>query len=369
MTDALLYQIALTLMPQIGPATARVLVGYCGGAEEVFRASRRELLKIPGVGPVLMDSIAHANDVLTQAEREMRFLEAHGIQAVFFTDNRYPARLKPYNTSPALLYFKGSAIEWLNAQRIVSIVGTRQPTDYGRAVCEELIEGLQCYDVVVVSGLAFGIDVTAHRKAISSGMPNIAVLGHGLGRIYPAQHRAVAQRIAEHGGLLTEFTHAMGPEREHFPMRNRIIAAMCDALIVVETGNAGGSLITAELAHQYDREIFAVPGRLRDGKSAGCNRLIRTNMAQLLESAADIAEAFHWQERGKLRAIQQELFLELSTEEQRLVDIIRSHPQIAVDELVALSEYTPGQMAALLLGLEFKGLVRTLPGKRYELLR
>lgn len=200
-------------------------------------------------------------------------------------------------------------------------------------------------------------------------MPNVAVLGHGLSHIYPAEHRSVALRIAENGGLLTEFSHKEGPEREHFPMRNRIIAALCDALVIVETGAAGGSMITANLAAQYGREIFAVPGRLRDVKSAGCNRLIRTGIATLIESAADIAVALNWSEKDKVRAVQAQLFVDLSPAEQALVDVIRARPQIPVDELALATQCTSGQLAALLLGLEFKGIVRALPGKRYELVR
>lgn len=368
-SGALLYQIALTFLPQVGAVTARTLVSYCGGAEEVFRASRKELLKIPGIGPVILQSIAEADAALKQAEEEIRFLKTQQVEAVFYTDSRYPVRLKQHSDSPVLLYFKGSALDVLNAQRVVSVVGTRQPTEYGRAVCEELVEGLRAYEVTVVSGLAFGIDAMAHRKAIAMNMPNIAVLGHGLSRIYPAEHRSLALRIAENGGLLTEFAHHVGPDREHFPMRNRIIAGLCDALIVVETGASGGSMITANLASQYGREIFAVPGRLRDAKSVGCHHLIRNNIASLIESAEDVAVALHWQQKGQTRAVQPSLFVDLSPAEQTVVDIIRERPQIAIDELTLAAHLAPGQLAALLLGLEFKGIVRTLPGKRYELVR
>ncbi len=369
MGNSLLYQIALTLLPQVGAVTARTLVGYCGGAEEVFRAPRRELLRIPGIGPVIVENIRRAGDLMKQAEAELHFIEKNGISAVFYTDSRYPARLKQFADSPILLYFKGSSIDVLHAPRIVSIVGTRQPTDYGRAVCESLVEALQTYRVVIVSGLAFGIDATAHRKALSANMPNVAVLGHGLGCIYPAEHRQLALRIGENGGLLTEFPFQAGPEREHFPMRNRIIAALCDALVIVETATSGGSMITANLAAQYGREIFAVPGRLNDPKSAGCNYLIRTQKATLLESAADIAEALNWVHPGPTNAHQPELFLNLSPDEENVVNIIRQHPQIPIDELSAATAYSPGQLAALLLNLEFRGIVRMLPGKRYEVVR
>lgn len=366
MTDRLLHQVALTLLPQVGAITAKTLVSYCGSAEGVFRASRRELLKIPGIGPGIATSIGMSS-ALAKAEEELRFLEQYGVQAIFYTDERYPARLRQNPDCPALLYFKGSDVSLLSARRIVAVVGTRQPTEYGRAVCEELVEGLRAYDAVVVSGLAFGIDVTAHRKATALGMPNIAVLGHGLGKVYPAEHRSIALKLTENGGLLSEYTHHTGPDREHFPMRNRIIAGLCDALLVVETANSGGSMITAELAGQYERDIFAVPGRLRDPKSAGCNRLIRTNRAKLIESAADFADALGWSENGRERAVQHQLFLDLTPAETRLVEVIRARPLIPIDELAEASNCTPGELAALLLGLEFKGMVRTLPGKRYEM--
>ncbi|MFN0015151.1 MAG: DNA-processing protein DprA [Saprospiraceae bacterium] len=366
MTDRQLYQIALTLLPQVGAITAKTLVSYCGSAEAVFRASRRELVKIPGIGPGIAAGIA-LSSALTKAEEELRYLEQYSVSAIFYTDEQYPARLRQNADCPALLYFKGSSADLLGAQRMVAVVGTRQPTDYGRAICEEIVEGLRAYNVVVVSGLAFGIDVAAHRKATALDIPNIAVLGHGLSKVYPAEHRSVALKITENGGLLSEYTHETGPDREHFPMRNRIIAGLCDALLVVETANAGGSMITAELAGQYQRDIFAVPGRLRDAKSAGCNRLIRDNRARLTESAADIAAALGWEVDGKSRGKQQQLFLNLTPAETSLIEVIRNRPQIPIDELTLAAQCSPGDLARLILGLEFKGVVRTLPGKRYEM--
>lgn len=366
MTNRLHYQIALTLVPQIGAVTAKTLVSYCGSAEAVFRSSKKELLKIPGIGPGIIESIGHPA-ALQQAEKELYFLEQYGVEALFYTDERFPVRLRQNADCPAILYFKGSGAELLNARRIVAIVGTRQPTEHGRAICEELTEGLQPYDVVIVSGLAYGIDITAHRKAAMLGVPNIAVLGHGLSKVYPSQHRATALKLIENGGLLTEYTHDTGPDREHFPMRNRIIAGLCDALLVVETATSGGSMISAELAGQYERDIFAVPGRLRDPKSAGCNMLIKTNRAKLCENAADIATALGWNEAGRQKTIQTQLFLDLNPSETTLVELIRRQPQIPIDELTHAAQFSPGELASLLLGLEFKGLVRTLPGKRYIL--
>lgn len=361
---SLLHQIALTQVPQVGAVTAKMLVSYCGSAEAVFHAKKSELIKIPGIGLTVVEHLRRA-DALALAEREVDFLERHKIEAIFYTDERYPFRLRQCYDCPALLFFKGSSPQLLTAPRIVAVVGTRQPTEQGKALCEEIIEGLQPYNVVIVSGLAFGIDVAAHRKASSLDIPNVGVLGHGLGSIYPSAHRSTALRMIENGGLLSEYISSTKPDRDHFPMRNRIIAGLCDALIVVETGVSGGSVISAHLANQYEREVFAVPGRVRDAKSIGCNRLIKNNEARLLESATDLAEIMGWQENGQSRSIQAQLFFDLTPREQNLLDIIRQHPEIAVDQLSIAAQWSPGELAAVILSLEFKGAVRTLPGKRY----
>lgn len=367
MSDSLLHQIALTLVPQVGAVTAKVLVSYCGSAEAVFRARRQELLKIPGIGPTVVDCLQQA-EPLQQAERELVFLEKHGVIPLFYTHERYPMRLRQCHDSPAMLFFQGSAVELLNADRVVAIVGTRQPTDYGKAMCEEIVEGLKPYNVLIVSGLAYGIDITAHRKATALNIPNIGVLGQGLASIYPAQHRATATKMLEQGGLLTEYVAATQPDREHFPMRNRIIAGLCDALLVVESAVSGGSMISAELAAGYEREVFALPGRVKDPKSAGCNLLIKSTRAKLVESAADLAAALQWPEPGKSAVLQIKLFLDLSPAESRLLDLIRQTPDIPIDQLSPAASLPPGELAALLLGLEFKGAIRTLPGKRYRVM-
>ncbi|MBL7804201.1 MAG: DNA-protecting protein DprA [Saprospiraceae bacterium] len=366
MTDSLLHQIALTLLPQVGPVTAKLLVSYCGSAENVFRASRRELLRIPGIGPAVADNLRTAVPLL-QAEKELVFLEKHEVAALFYTDNRYPARLRQIADGPALVYFKGSDTALLGAERIVAIVGTRQPTEYGRMACEELVNGLKTYGAVVVSGLAYGIDIAAHRQATAQGIANIGVLGHGLGSIYPSHHRPVALKMIEHGGLLSEYVHDAKPDRDHFPMRNRIIAGLCDALVVVETATSGGSMISAEFAVQYAREVFAFPGRVTDPKSAGCHLLLKTERARLLENAADLAAVMGWAEAGRESARQLVLPLDLDPAETLLVDLIRRQPEIAVDELAQAAGLPPGELAAAVLALEFKGVVRTLPGKRYVL--
>ncbi len=365
MADNLLHQIALSLVPQVGAVTAKTLVQYCGSAEAVFQSSRSALLKIPGIGAVVADQIKNELP-LRRAEREITFLEANGVKAVFFTDPAYPFRLKQCYDCPAILFFKGTTLDLLNADRMVGIVGTRQPTELGKALCEEFVEGLMAYKVVVVSGLAYGVDVTAHRKASSLGVPNIGVLGHGLGSIYPSEHRQVAAKMLEQGGLLSEYISEVKPDREHFPMRNRIIAGMVDALLVVETAASGGSMITADLARQYARDIFAIPGRVRDAKSAGCNYLIKNDVARLVESAEEIALSMRWDDAHTVaRGVQTALLLDLPPEEQLVLGIVQTQPEIAIDALVRTADLPSGVVANAILNLEFKGIIRTLPGKRY----
>lgn len=363
--DSLLYQIALTMVPQVGAVTVKTLVSYCGSAEAVFRAGKKELQRIPGIGPALRQTLANTSAPLAQAERELGFMEQYGVEAIFYTDPRYPARLRQCQDGPAILYFKGNDVQLLDMPRVLAIVGTRQPSEQGKALCEEIVEGLLPYNVLIVSGLAFGVDVTAHRKATALGIPNIGALGHGLASLYPPQHRSIAQKMIENGGLLSEYPHDARPDREHFPMRNRIISGLSDAVLVVETAESGGSMITVDCAERHGREVFALPGRPHDPKSKGCNRLIKNERAKLAESAADIAMRMQWDEPAGSRPIQTQLFLDLSPVEKALVDIIRERPEIPIDQLTLAAQLSPGELASRILDLEFKGLLRTLPGKRY----
>ena len=363
--DSLQHQIALTLVPQIGAVTAKTLVSYCGSAEAVFRASKRELHKIPGIGPAIIEVLAASKEPLNKAEREITFMEQQGVQAVFYTDPAYPARLRQCQDSPAMFFFKGNSISVFDMPRVVAIIGTRQPSDHGKAICEEIVAGFQVYNVLIVSGLAFGVDVTTHRKASAIGIPNLGILGHGLGSIYPAQHRNIALRMIENGGLVSEYTHDAKPDREHFPMRNRIISGLSDVVLVVETANSGGSMITVQFAERHGREVFAVPGRPHDAKSLGCNLLIKSERAKLAESAADIAARMQWDEPGKPRPRQAQLFQDLNPTETMIVGLIRDKPEIPIDQLTLDTRLNPGELAAHILALEFKGIVRTLPGKRY----
>ncbi|MCB0632037.1 MAG: DNA-processing protein DprA [Saprospiraceae bacterium] len=364
--DELLYQIGLTQLPLVGPVNARQLIAYCGSARDVFTARKKELLLIPGIGEQIARSILE-QDVLQIAERELHFIEQHQIQALFYLHKDYPARLRAYNDAPVLLYYQGNA--GLDHPRTVAIVGTRKPSIQGLQSCEALVEGLRAYDVQIISGLAYGVDICAHRACLAAGVPTLGVLGHGLARIYPAGHRTVARQMCEQGGLLSEYTSITQPEREHFPMRNRIVAGLCDALIVVETARKGGSMITANFANDYNKDVFAFPGRRNDPHSEGCNLLIKSHRAALIESAEDIAYVMRWEENDQNRPIQTQLFIELSTEEKLIVDLLREQDTVGIDRLTLATQLKGSTLATLLLNLEFKGMIKTLPGKRYALIQ
>jgi DNA processing protein len=364
MENPLLYQIGLTLIPGIGDVNGKKLINWCGSAEAVFKASARELSAIPGIGPAIIRQIRNQN-VLHRAEEEIRFLEKHRVKAFFFQDENYPQRLLNCYDHPIMLYYKGDAD--LNQKRIIAFVGTRRATDYGRAQCRDLIDGLKEKEVLVVSGLAYGIDGCAHRHALETGISTVGVLGHGLDRIYPAPHRKLAEDMVHRGGgLLTEFMSKTNPDRENFPRRNRIVAGMVDAVVVVESDRKGGALITAELANNYNRDVFAVPGRLTDPFSSGCNFLIKTNKAALVQSADDIGYIMGWENRKIPDARQTSLFVELSETEKTVYRLLSENGTTGIDQLMIQSGLTPSVVSAVLLNLEFHGLVRSLPGKQYR---
>ena len=366
MNQNLTYQIALTKIPMVGLWTARLLIETCGSAEAVFSENKKTLTKIPRVSPGIVKNILEADPEALSAP-DISFINEHKIKPLFFTNPDYPSRLKPFSDSPMILYYKGKAN--LNADRIISIVGTRKPTEYGKMQCQEIVEGLAKYNVLVISGLAYGIDITAHQKCLSLQIPTVGVLGHGMSQIYPAAHKSIAARMFAEGGILTQFGPDKGPAREHFPMRNRVVAGMSDAVIVVETARKGGSMITAELANGYNKDVFAVPGRLNDRLSKGCNHLIKAHKAQLLESAEDLAYIMRWTEKEAAKQRQTALFQELSEDEKNILNLIGETNQINIDQLAYQAELNSSEMATLILQLEFKGLIKTLPGKRFVLVQ
>lgn len=361
MKDDLLYQIAITKIPLVGPVKAKNLISYCGGVKEIFNATAKELKSIPGIGQKLATNILK-QEVLAEAKKEIEFLRKYQVQPLFYLNDDYPHRLKHYTDCPVMLYYSGQAN--LNQERIIAIVGTRKPNAYGIRACEKIIGDLCEYQPLIISGLAYGIDITAHKHCIKKGIPTVGVLGHGLSRIYPHQHHQVARQMIRQGGLLTEYTSKTTPEREHFPMRNRIISGLCDALIVVQTGRKGGSIISAEIANTYHKEVFAIPGRVGDKQSEGCNHLIKSHKASLIESAADIAYSMGWDKPQTTPAKNKIL---LTSEEQKVYSLLKNTEAISIDKLTGVAQMESNQMAAILLHLEFKGVIQSMPGKRYAL--
>lgn len=364
--EDLLYKLALHSVEGVGSTRARQLLETYGDARSIFEVREKELTQHSWLPAPIAQQIA-GGQALLRAEAELRWIEQYEIQTFFIGDDNYPERLKRIHQPPTLLYYKGNAP--LNGLRTVGIIGTRKPSPKGLCQVERLVEELQPYQPLILSGLAYGIDIAAHRAALDQGLPTVGVMGHGLAYLYPTIHRSTAQAMLENGGLLTEYSFRTKPDPRHFPMRNRIVAALCDAIVVVETARKGGSIITAEYANNYNRDVFAIPGKPGEVKSEGCNWLIKSHKASLLESAKDLAYLLHWEETGKAHAEQLKLFEGLTAEEKIVVDLLKAHDALHIDRLSLESRLPHGQLATVLLEVECKGLIRTLPGKRYILKR
>lgn len=361
-----LYELALVCVPGVGAQTAKTLISYCGSAEEVFRNSRKALEQIPGIGEQIIDNLQDSQ-LLAKAEGELEKMEKEGLRLIYYNEPDYPQRLRPFFDCPVGIFYKGN--QDLNPRRMLSVIGTRKPTREGLAFCEKLIADLAPYRPVILSGLAYGIDICAHRAALQEGLPTIGAMAHGHQYLYPAAHRGVAEKMTQAGGLLSEYPSFVYPEKEYFPMRNRIVAGMCDALIVVETAARGGSIITANLANGYSKEVFAVPGRVYDKRSQGCNQLIKSHRACLLENVKDIAYILGWNKPKEEGAQQQVLFDELSADQKNIVALLSKDSPVHIDQIMYQSGENSSTLAAILLDLECKGLVQSLPGKRYQLQR
>ena len=361
---SLLHQIALTKVNGVGPIVARHLLTHFGSAEAVFAAKRKDLVGLQGVTARVVEGLSNA-DTLIGAEKELRFVEKHGISPLFMGNNDYPRRLAECADAPILLYYRGNAD--LNAHRMVSIVGTRNATDYGRAICNDFVKALSSYGTTVISGLAYGIDIHAHRNALNHELPTVGVLGHGLDRIYPAAHREIATKMLHCGGLLTEFPSGTKPDRQNFPMRNRIIAGLADVTIVVEAAAKGGALITAELANSYCRDVCAFPGSIDREFSAGSNYLIKTHRAHLITGAKDLEYLMNWEPMTTTKQPQQlQLPVSLDAAQQRIYDTIHTAGQLSIDELVRTLQWPQSKLAVTLLELEMNGVIIALPGKIYK---
>lgn len=367
MNNQLLHNIAITCLPNVGEITAKKLIAYCGSSEMVFSENKTALEKIPGIGKINAQHIFNnKKEALETAEKELKFIEKSQINPIFFLDEAYPKRLTHCEDSPVVLYTKGNMN--LNTQKVISIVGTRKATDYGKEFCEKLIAELVIHKPLIVSGLAFGVDICAHKAALQHNLPTVAALAHGLDRIYPNQHGIVAKQMQDNGGIISEFKHNTNPDRENFPKRNRIVAGISDLTIVIESSKKGGSLITAELANQYNRDVFALPGRLNDEYSEGCNWLIKINKAALIQSAKDIEYIMGWQFAEEVKKpTQAKLFVELSNEEKTITNILSLNDKMPIDSIALQSAFPMSKTAALLLNLEFNGVVKSYPGKMYKL--
>jgi len=368
-----IYAIALGLIPGIGSINARQLISYCGGAKAVFQKKVTHLEKVPGIGAYVIN-VLKSNAIvsyLKDAEAEYNFCKKHQIQVLCYYDTEFPKRLHHCKDAPYLIYKKGNAD--LNAAKIVSIVGTRKATIYGQTITDGIVESLAPYGVVVVSGLAYGIDGIAHKKALEVQLPTVGVLAHGLDQIYPSAHRQLADRIvADNGALISEFRFQTKPDKQNFPSRNRIVAGMSDATIVIESPAKGGSLITADIAQSYNRDVFAVPGRVNDKFSEGCNNLIKQNIAALIHSGEDIIQLLGWhlntyKEIPKPK--QRSLFVDLDDNEQRIVNYLQvvNEPQ-HVDDINYKVDLPNSSISMALLSLELKGVVHSRPGSCYEML-
>jgi DNA processing protein len=363
--DDLCFRIALSLIPGVGFVHAKNLFTYFGSAKAIFKAREKTLTKVPGIGSVIAGNIRNQK-VLERAKEEIEFLGKHRIKTLFYQDEDYPSRLKLCEDAPLILFSHGK-IDFCS-NKVVAIVGTRNATEYGRRFCDELIadmagRGGYC----VVSGLAYGIDVAAHKACLKYGVQTIGVLGHGLDRIYPSLHRPVAEKMIKNGGLVSDFLSHTEIERQNFLRRNRIIAGLSDTIVIVESAERGGALITADIAGSYNRDVFAVPGRTTDPYSRGCNELIRQNKASLISNLNDLEYFMSWQPGiDKIQAVQPPLFVDLLPDEQKIVDTIHDGV-LSVDDICQLVNMPAGHVSSLLLGLEFNGVVLSLPGKMYKL--
>lgn len=361
------YKIAIGLIPKIGPVLTRRLIAYCGSAEGVFKEKQAHLSKIPGIADRIAKLVKKSVH-LDVADAEIEFITKHKIAAYFYLDDNYPLRLTHCEDAPVILYMKGF-VEF-NRKKVISIVGTRMPTDYGKSMTRELVEQLAIAhpDVLIVSGLAYGIDVCAHKASLKHNLDTVGVLGHGLSTIYPASHRDIAREIAEKGGLLTEFLHNAKPDAPNFVKRNRIVAGMADATVVVESGPEGGALITADIANSYNRDVFAFPGKVNDRMSSGCNKLIKTNRAALAESMEDICYILDWKKSEPGVPVQKELFQQMSDEEKHIAGFLKNEKCATIDILAIRCDMPVSKISASLLSMEFKGMVKCLPGRVYQLL-
>nr|WP_315252178.1 DNA-processing protein DprA [uncultured Flavobacterium sp.] len=364
MSEENLYHLmALLRIEGVGDIMAKKLISHFGSAEAVLNAKPAQLATIDGVGSVLLKNLKDKT-VYEKAKQELNFIQNNDVKVLYFKDEKYPDRLKHCIDGPILLFTSGNIN--LNNRKIISIVGTRQITSYGTEFCRKLIEDLAPLDPIIVSGFAYGVDIVAHQLAMDHNLQTIGVVAHGLNQIYPKPHKKYVAKMEQNGGFMTEFWSTSNPDKENFVRRNRIVAGMTEATIVIESADRGGSLITANMANDYNRDVFAVPGRTTDKYSQGCNNLIKTQKANLLTSAADLIYILNWDIKKETKPIQKQLFVTLDDDEQKVYDYLLKTGKELMDIIALKCDFPIYRISGLLLNMELKGVIRPLPGKIFE---
>ncbi|CAM2872579.1 DNA-processing protein DprA [Flavobacterium frigoris] len=359
----LFYLLALQRVEGVGDIMAKKLLTHCGSAEAVFKTKASQLGAIDGVGSMLLRNLKNQT-VFDKANAELEFIRTNAINVAHFQGDNYPERLKHCIDGPLLLFISG-AIDLKN-RKIISIVGTRQITSYGTEFCRKLIEDLAPLDPVIVSGFAYGVDIVAHQLAMEHNLQTIGVVAHGLNQIYPKTHKKYVAKVEQNGGFMTEFWSSSNPDKENFVRRNRIVAGMSEATIVIESADRGGSLITANIANDYNRDVFAVPGRVTDKYSQGCNNLIKTQKANVLTSAADLVYILNWDIQKESKPVQKQLFVTLDDDEQKVYDYLLKTGKEVMDIIALRCDFPIYRISGMLLNMELKGVIRPLPGKLFE---
>lgn len=361
--EELFYLLALQKVELVGDIVAKKLLNHFGNAKEVFQSNASKLASIDGIGSILIRNLKDKS-VFEKAEKELQFIKENHIDVSFFQDTTYPEKLKHCIDGPVLLFSSGN-IDF-NNRKIISIVGTRQITSYGIESCKKLIADLAPLNPIIVSGFAYGVDIVAHQAAMENNLQTIGVLAHGLNQVYPKVHTKYVAKMAENGGFITEFWSNSNPDKENFVKRNRIVAGISEATIVIESADKGGSLITANMAVDYNRDVFAFPGRSTDKYSQGCNNLIKTQKANLMTSAADLIYMLNWDLNSESKPIQKQLFVELDNDEQKIYDYLLKSGKELLDIIALECEFPVYRISSILLNMELKGVIRPLPGKLFE---
>ena len=359
----LFYLLALQRIDGVGDIMAKKLLTHLGSAEAIFKAKASQLAGIDGIGSVLLKNLKDKT-VFEKASNELEFIKANDINVAYFQDENYPERLKQCIDGPLLLFTSGNID--LKNRRIISIVGTRQITSYGSEFCRKLIEDLAALNPIIVSGFAYGVDIVAHQMAMEYDLQTIGVVAHGLNQIYPKTHKKYVGKMEQNGGFITEFWSSSNPDKENFVKRNRIVAGMSEATIVIESADRGGSLITANMANDYNRDVFAVPGRVTDKYSQGCNNLIKTQKANVLTSAADLVYILNWDIQKDSKPVQKQLFVTLDDDEQKVYNYLLKTGKELMDIIALRCDFPIYKISGMLLNMELKGVIRPLPGKLFE---